>query len=102
MEIDPVADTPRDDLGSDAPNQDETFGSIPELPSPNQRWTVLRKAAVVEAVRSARVSIAAICGLYNLSVDEFVAWERDLDLHGIPGLRITRYQIYRDTAKRKA
>jgi len=32
-----------------------------------------------------------------LSVDDFRAWERDIDRHGIHGLRTTRYQIYRDT-----
>jgi hypothetical protein len=38
-----------------------------------------------------------VCRLHNLSVDEFLAWERDIDRHGIHGLRSTRYQIYRDT-----
>ena len=32
------------------------------------------------------------CALYNLSIDEFLAWERDFDRNGIPGLRSTRYQ----------
>ena len=34
-------------------------------------------------------------------VDEFLAWERDIDRNGIPGLRSTRYQIYRDTDTRR-
>ena len=42
------------------------------------------------------------CQRYNLSVDEFLAWERDLDRYGVPGLRSTRYQIYRDTEARRA
>ena len=65
------------------------------LPNPPLRWTVRRKAAVVEAVRSSRASIEQICDRYQISVDEFLAWERDLDRHGISGLRATRLQIYR-------
>jgi hypothetical protein len=58
---------------------------------------VRRKAAVIEAVRGDWVPIEEACRLYNLSVDEFLAWERDIDRHGLHGLRSTRYQIYRDT-----
>jgi len=29
------------------------------------------------------------------SLDEFLAWERDIDQFGVHGLRSTRYQIYR-------
>lgn len=39
------------------------------------------------------------CVLYNISIDEFLAWERDLDGYGVHGLRTTRYQIYRSTEK---
>ena len=70
---------------------------MPELPRPTQRWTVRRKASVIEAVRGGWVPIDEICELYSVSVDEFLAWERDIDRYGIHGLRTTRYQIYRDT-----
>ena len=40
-----------------------------------QRWTVRRKAAVIEAVRGDWVPIEEICRLYTRSVDEFLAWE---------------------------
>lgn len=83
----------------DAPKWGDAFGSMPELPRSTQRWTVRRKAAVVEAVRGSWISIEEICELYSISVDEFLAWERDLDRYGIHGLRTTRYQIYRDTDK---
>jgi hypothetical protein len=75
---------------------------IPELPRAGQRWTVQRKAAVVEAVRGGWMPIDEACTLYSISIDEFLAWERDLDRNGIPGLRTTRYQIYRDTEKKSA
>ena len=73
---------------------------IPELPRAGQRWTVRRKAAVVEAVRGGWMPIDEACVLYSISVDEFLAWERDLDRYGVPGLRTTRYQIYRQTEKK--
>ena len=72
---------------------------VPELPGVGQRWTVRGKAAVVEAVRGGWVPIDEACVLYNISVDEFIAWERDLDRYGVHGLRTTRYQIYRKTEK---
>ena len=80
----------------------DAFSSMRELPSPGQRWTVRRKAALIEAVRGGWLAIDEACRRYTLSVDEFVAWERDLDRHGIHGLRTTRYQIYRDTKARRA
>ena len=73
---------------------------IPELPRAGQRWTVRRKATVVEAVRRGLMPIDEVCLLYNISVDEFVAWERDLDRYGVHGLRTTRYQIYRNSEKK--
>ena len=76
----------------------DVFGAIPELPKPHQRWTVRRKAAVIVAVRGCWIPIEEACELYDISVDEFLAWERDLDRYGVPGLRSTRYQIYRDTS----
>ena len=82
----------------DAEDWTDVLG-IPELPRAGQRWTVRRKAAVVEAVRGGWMPINEACAL---SVDEFLAWERDLDRYGEPGLRTTRYQIYRDTEKKSA
>jgi hypothetical protein len=87
-----------------SPNADwaDAFSPMRKLPSPGQRWTVRRKAALIEAVRGGFLTIDEACQRYNLSVDEFVAWERDLGRHGIHGLRTTRYQIYRDIEARRA
>ena len=84
-------------------NDDRTnsLEPTPSLPTPSDRWTVRRKAEVIAAVRGGWVAIEEACRLYQLSVDEFVAWERDLNRHGVPGLRVTRYQIYRDTEVRR-
>ena len=81
---------------------DPWFGCcMPELPNPGTRWTVRRKAAIVEAVRGGWVPVNEVCSLYKLSVDELLAWERDIDRYGVPGLRATRYQIYRITEAHK-
>ncbi|HJU16352.1 MAG TPA: DUF1153 domain-containing protein [Stellaceae bacterium] len=80
--------------GAGGDKADET-----ELPSPDtKRWVVRRKAIVVEAVRSGRISLEEACRRYNLSVEEFQAWEQAIDSHGVPGLRVTRLQIYRNTS----
>src|SRR5215211_3510084 len=77
----------------------ELLDLVPDLPSPTQRWTVARKTTVIRAVRGGWVPIEEVCELYSISVDEFIAWERDVDRYGVPGLRTTRLQIYRDTEK---
>jgi Protein of unknown function (DUF1153) len=67
------------------------------LPPPDtKRWVPRRKAAVVTAVRSGAISIEEACRRYRLSEEEFLAWERGIEAHGVAGLRITRLQIYRD------
>jgi len=74
---------------------------VPDLPRPDQRWTVDRKATVIQAVRRGWIPIEEVCAVYNISPDEFIAWERDLDRYGAPGLRATRVQIYRITGKER-
>lgn len=86
---------------ADAEDWNNALG-LPELPRVGQRWTVRRKATIIEAVRGGWMPIDEVCVLYNISIDEFIAWERDLDRYGVPGLRTTRYQIYRDTEKKSA
>jgi len=74
-----------------------------DLPSPDtKRWVVRRKAVVVQAVRNGMISLQEACRRYNLSVEEFLAWQRAIERHGIPGLRVTRLQIYRDTDEPRA
>ena len=92
-----TAGDPADSDGS----ADDLFGLVPDLRLLTKRWTVRRKAAVIEAVRGDWVPIEEVCRLYKLSVDEFLAWECDVERYGVPGLRATRYQIYRVTELRK-
>jgi Protein of unknown function (DUF1153) len=91
------------EIPDDAPADDglDVFDQVAELPSIEQRWTARRKAAVIAGVRAGWLPVEDVCQLYTLSVDELLGWERDLDRNGVPGLRVTRYQIYRDTDLRK-
>jgi hypothetical protein len=66
------------------------------LPPPNtKRWVVRRKAAVVVAVRAGVITLEEACRRYQLSEEEFLAWQRAFEAHGFPGLRTTRIQSYR-------
>ena len=68
-----------------------------ELPPPDtKRWVVRRKAAVVAAVKNGAITLEEVCRRYNLSVEEFLSWQRLIDRHGLPGLRVTRTQKYRE------
>ena len=65
-----------------------------ELPALNtRRWTIRRKAAVLQALHSGALTLDQALEHYALSVED--AWERDLERHGLYGLRATRVQIYR-------
>src|ERR1700751_3626957 len=65
-------------------------------PLDTKRRVTRRKAVVVNAVRAGVISLEEVCRRYDLSVEELLAWQRAIDTHGVPGLRVTRLQIYRD------
>jgi len=70
--------------------------TLADLPAPGtKRWVIRRKAEVVAAVRGGLLSLEEACSLYMLTVEEFVAWQRSIDGHGLAGLRTTRIQQYR-------
>lgn len=67
------------------------------LPPVNtRRWTPLRKAQVVNAVRDGVLSFAQACERYRLSDEELTAWQSAVAVYGTPGLRVTRLRQYRD------
>ncbi|PCI42437.1 MAG: hypothetical protein COB46_00165 [Rhodospirillaceae bacterium] len=69
---------------------------LSDLPGPaTQRWDSKRKAQVVEAVRTGRLSLEQACEVYSMSVDELSSWQRLLDRHGAKGLMATRTKEYR-------
>src|ERR1700693_834134 len=70
--------------------------TIADLPAPGtMRWVIRRKAQVVAAVRGGLLSLEEACSRYVLTVEEFLAWQRSIDRHGLAGLRTTRIQQYR-------
>jgi transposase-like protein len=78
---------------------DENDAAIAEnlLPAPDtKRWVARRKAVIVNAVRNGALTLEEACRRYQLSSEEFYAWQKAIDAHGVAGLRVTRLQIYRD------
>jgi hypothetical protein len=71
--------------------------TVADLPPTNTtRWVVRRKAEVVAAVRGGLLTLDEICERYKLTEDEFLSWQRSIGKHGLPGLRATRVQDYRN------
>jgi hypothetical protein len=67
--------------------------SIAELPPSNtKRWVIRRKAAVVAAVCNGMITLDEACDRYRLSQEEFLAWQRALAAHGLPGLLAKRFR----------
>ena len=70
--------------------------TLADLPKPSTvRWVIRRKAEVVAAVRGGLLTLEGACDRYGLSGEEFLAWQRSIESHGIAGLRTTRIQQYR-------
>ncbi|MGH8336458.1 MAG: DUF1153 domain-containing protein [Gammaproteobacteria bacterium] len=76
-----------------------TLSSLP--PAGTTRWVVRRKAEVVSAVNGGLLSINDACERYDLTLEEFASWQRAVDRSGMPGLRVTRIQHYRDLYERQ-
>ena len=70
--------------------------TLEELPpSDTKRWVIRRKAAVVNGVRDGLLTLEQACERYDLTVEEFMSWQRLIDEHGVRALRVTRLQDYR-------
>ena|SRR5215469_1684957 len=78
---------------------DKESKTDPVLPLPGQHWVSRRKSAVVLAVRNGLITIEEICRRYDLSREELDSWIAAFERYGLPGLRTTRVQIYRDLNK---
>ena len=72
-------------------NHTETVGESLFLPAP-RRWVPHRKAEVVAAVRGGFMSLDEARKRYALSIDEYLSWQREIDLYGLAGLRVNRTQ----------
>jgi len=75
--------------------------TLDDLPAPGTfRWVARRKAEVVAAVNGELLSMDDACERYDLTTEELVSWQRGFDRSGMPGLRTTRVQDYRDAYER--
>jgi hypothetical protein len=72
--------------------------TLEDLPPPDTtRWVSRRKAEVVSAVRGGLISLAEACTRYEMTVEEFIAWQQAMDAEGIAGLCATRSHQHRQT-----
>ena len=71
-----------------------TMGDLPS--SHTAHWVSRRKAELLAAIDGGMLTTSEACARYRLSLEELAAWRRAIDRSGIPGLRITRAQRYRD------
>ena len=76
--------------------------SLETLPDPGlSRWVPRRKAEVVAAVEGRLLTLEQACERYNLSIEEFISWQRSVDRAGLRGLRSTKIQHYRTLWERR-
>ncbi len=76
-------------------NQLETTDLDALPPVDTTRWVARRKAAVLSAIVAGTLTRAEACARYRISEAELRLWERAVECAGVPGLRVTRVQIYR-------
>jgi hypothetical protein len=70
-------------------------------PASGTRWTARRKAEVAAAVNGALLTADEACERYGLSLEELVSWQRAEERAGMPGLRVTKLQHYRELWQRR-
>jgi hypothetical protein len=74
---------------------------LADLPTPSGvRWTPRRKAEVVAAVTGGLLTFDEACARYSLDMEELIFWQRAVNRSGMPGLRVTRIQQYRELQER--
>jgi len=77
--------------------------TLESLPPPNaNRWIIRRKAEVVAAVNGGLLTIDEACDRYNLTVEEFVSWQRAIERSGMRGLRVRHIQHYRSIYEKRS
>lgn len=60
------------------------------------RWVSRRKAQVIVAINGGLLTVDEACERYRLSLEELASWQRAYNRAGLPALRATRAQFYRD------
>jgi hypothetical protein len=70
--------------------------TLDNLPAADtRRWVARKKAQIVAAVRGGLLSFDAACERYELTPEEFLAWQSALEHFGLNGLRATVARDYR-------
>ncbi|MCS6986183.1 MAG: DUF1153 domain-containing protein [Sphingomonadaceae bacterium] len=70
--------------------------TLDTLPPPDTtRWVARRKAEVLAAIEGGLLTVEEACARYRLSPEELRLWQEALERAGVPGLRVTRIQVYR-------
>ncbi len=76
--------------------QDGSVMTRADLPEPNTgRWVASRKAAVVRAVEAGLLERDDAIKMYELSSEEYDAWQSLVVRHGESALKATAIQRYR-------
>jgi hypothetical protein len=76
--------------------------TLDTLPPPStRRWVVRRKAEVVAAISGGLLTMQEACERYSLTLEELGSWQRAIERSGLPGLRVTRLQSYRELYERR-
>lgn len=70
--------------------------SVTDLPPKDtKRWVIGRKALVIAAVDAQLLTLEEVYERYRVSEKEFSDWKKMVARHGVPGLRVTKDQMYR-------
>jgi hypothetical protein len=77
-----------------------TIDSLP--PAGTTRWVARRKAEVLAAVKGGLLSVEEACERYDLSLEEFIHWQRAIERSGVPGLRVKSVQRFRSVISQGA
>jgi hypothetical protein len=90
---------------ADNANSNETREARPADASgpvrkPLKRWVPSRKAEIVDAVRGGFISLDDALERYALSIDEYLMWQRGLELFGYAGLRVNKTKHLRQATTR--
>jgi hypothetical protein len=67
---------------------------------PLKRWVPSRKAEIVDAVRGGLISLDEALERHALSIDEYLMWQRGLELFGHAGLRVNKTKHLRQATTR--
>lgn len=71
--------------------------TLDKLPPPETtRWVSRRKAQVVAAVEGGLLTPEEVCARYRMDLEELGTWQRLFECVGVPGLRTTRIQHFRE------